>query len=667
MNIPVALVLIASGMVTAAPEADRSAWQWQQSVQVPAAGMVRLDLPPPTLDASLPDLADLRLVSPVGLETPYLTEIPALAAAREIGATDFKATLVEPAAGTDAATVLECATGTGDPIQAVTLASPAHEFIKSIKIEGTRDGTDWQSLVAREMVFRQPGGAERLRIALAPAPWQRLRLTLSDVRSKPVVFTGVAISLLDSARPETIAHTVSLAPATETPGTSLIPLDLDAANLHLADLKLEITDPIFSRHYSLGFRSSTTNGKTTITPLTQGILFRVLGEQGSSIEQLVINVGRRIPARQLLLTLQNGDSPPLTLTGASARRYPTTLAFHAAQPGTWHLLTGNPGAALPRYDLAALRGDLSKAGGQRLGPGPLQAKADFKAPPALPGVEPAGAAIDLTQWGFRRAVQAPASGVIRIEPDPAALAHSDSLLRDLRLIQNGRQLPYLIESDSVLRTLHPVVAEQPDPKRPGVSRWQITLPLDNLPGTDVQADSPAPLFTRTFVATAQRKDELGNPWVQTLGTATWTRSATPGDVTNSLLLGLANTRLPAIFWLETVNGDNPPVKVENIRVRYTAPLLTAKLTSVDTLFLYYGNPRAVAPSYDLRLVREELLAADKQAATLAAEEILRPDRRHADEVSPGSPWLWAALALVVAVLLVVVARLLPKADASPAK
>ena len=211
-----------------------------------------------------------------------------------------------------------------------------------------------------------------------------------------------------------------------------------------------------------------------------------------------------------------------------------------------------------------------------------------------------------------------------------------------------------------MRTLHAAIAERPDPKRPGVSRWQLTLPLDNLPVFDLLADCPSPLFTRTFIATAEHKDELGNAWMQTLGSATWTKTATPDNSANRFTLGFAGTRLPAQFWLETTNGDNPPITVENVRIRYAAPLLAAKLVTAAPLFLYYGNPQAGAPSYDLRLVRAELLSADKQAATLAAEEILKPERRHSDEISPGSPWLWAALALVVAVLLVVVARMLPK-------
>ena len=659
MKTPVTLVLFACGMALAAPQPDRRAWQWEQGVVVPAAGMVRLELPPPTLNASRPDLADMRLISPAGVETPYLVEMQQAASAREQRADDFKAALVESVPGTDAATVLECATGTGEAIQAVTLESPAREFIKSATIEGSRDGTTWQSLTSREVIFRQASGAERLRIPLAVGVWQRLRITVSDVRSTPIAFTGVNITLTESAPPETVEETVSLQPTAETPGSTRLTLDFSAANLYLADLKLEISDPVFSRNFSLAYLTKLADGQTSLTPVTKGFLFRVLGDHDSSAEQLNIAIRQRIPAQQFVLTLSNGDSPPLHVTGASARCYPTTLAWHAAEPGNWRLLTGNPKAAIPRYDLAPLRGELSKAGGQQLSPSPLQAKADFQVAPALPGVDPAGATIDLSKWTRRRAVQVEAPGVIRIELDPTALANSHSQLSDLRLVQDGRQIPFLLENAKMCM-LRAVMAERPDIKRPGITRWQITLPLGNIPVSELMADSPSPLFTRTFKAIAERKDDLGNAWLETLGSTTWTKATTPDGQSSSLTLALAGTRLPAEIWLETDNGDNPPIKVENIRLIYAAPLLVAKLVSTAPLFLYYGNPQVAAPAYDLRLVRNELLAADKQTATLGAEEVLKPDAVKPWAITAGSPWLWAALALVVVALLAIVARLLPK-------
>ena len=45
-----------------------------QTVPIPKAGLVRIDLPAETLDAAEADLADLRLLDPAGNEVPFFIE-----------------------------------------------------------------------------------------------------------------------------------------------------------------------------------------------------------------------------------------------------------------------------------------------------------------------------------------------------------------------------------------------------------------------------------------------------------------------------------------------------------------------------------------------------------------------------------------------------------------
>ena len=403
------------------------------------------------------------------------------------------------------------------------------------------------------------------------------------------------------------------------------------------------------------------NDPARMESLVDHVLYRVAGERDVSAESIILPLRRRIPGRYLIATFRNGDSPPLRITGAKIRCYPTVLAYYADSAGAWQLLTGCRDAKAPDYDLSPLRGALAAAGGHRTLPGTPQAKPDYQAPPALPGVGTAGAEISLTAWSRRRAVHAATAGVIRVELDEKALAGCRDDLGDLRLVRNGRQIPYLVQrsyAGSAMRDLKPSkVTELNDPKRPTVSRWEITLPVANLPAVDVTARSPSPLFTRRFVVTIQRKDVLGNVWTDNAGTADWTKS---GGDDSRLVLGLGRQRLTQTFILETDNGDNPPIDLADIAVRSAGASVTAKLVGDDPLFLYYGNPKATPPQYDLRLAGDELIAADQHAANLGDEEILHPDARQTGAADAGSPWLWLALAGVVAVLLVIVAKLLPR-------
>jgi len=599
----------------------------------------------------VPDLPDIRVVSPAGVETPYLIDVPARSAGTVRDAVGFKVSL------SGRTTVIEVAAGDAEAIEALELVSPAREFLKSVSIEASKDGGEWQTLAANEVIFRQTGGAERLMVPLAAGVWQNLRCTVDDGRSQPVPFTGVRVHATGT-QTATVELPVMLEERGEVSGETRLTLDLGACNLNVAELGFEIGDAVFSRACSLAFAKPTAAGGSRLEMLAAGVLYRVVGDRGGSTEALVMPLQQRIAGRSLVATLRNGNSPPLTITGARVRFYPTVVAFHAAEAGPWQLLTGNREVKAPDYDLNPLRAALSAAGGQRIMAGPLRAKADYQAPPALPGIEPAGADIELRDWARRRTVAPVSAGVIRIELDALTLAGSRLDLGDLRLVQNGRQLPYLIKPGTVLRDLKPTLVTLPqDPKHPTVSRWKITLPVDGLPAVDLTASSPAPLFTRRFVAQTERRDELGNTWTENAGAADWTKS---GAVDTPLVLNLGRSRLPRSWVLETDHGDNPPIAVADVVVRFAAPSITAKVTDDAALYLYYGNPKAAPPQYDLRLVRNELLAADPQAAGLLEEEMLRPAASEPRGIDAGSPWLWLALGGVVVVLLVIVARLLPR-------
>lgn len=643
--------------VTASAAPDHTAWQWEQPIVIETTGIARIDLPPATLDASQPSLADLRLISPDGVETPWLLDQTTPPRITTTATTDFKATLA-------ARQTILTSTHNLDQVDSLLLETPAREFLKSALVEGSKDGITWSPLATGEVVFRQPGAANRLRIPFKPTAWPHLRVTLDDDRSKPVPFTGMSVTPA-ATRPETIKLPLPIISREESTGETLITFDLGAKNLHLAELILEAPDGIFSRACKVAIGTKNPDGTHSRRTIASSTIYRVLGENGASTADLTIPLNQRIPTDRLLLIIDNGDSPPLSIPNAAAARYPDRLLFYATETGSWKLLAGNRHAAFPNYDLTPLRAELTRTPGTRITPGPLAAKPDHQAPPTLPGVEAGGSTIDLSDWGFSRTVDAKLPGVIRIELDPATLSHiTHNNLADLRLIQNGNQIPWLAAPSPPLRSLPVQVIEEPDPKRPTVSRWKIEIPFEGLPLSSITAESPDPLFTRHIRLLQTGKDDYGNPWNRVLASGTWTQS--PGDTAQPMqhTLDCKNTRATSQLWIEADNGDNPPIHLENLAIHYRAPSIVAKITAASPVLIYYQNPRASLPVYDLSLVRKELLAADTQPATLGPEEILKPGKRRSDrDISSGSPWLWLALAAVVIALLAIVAKLLPKEPA----
>ena len=53
---------------------DVTAWKHQQPVNITTPGITRLELPAETLNASRSQLEDIRLLSPTGVETPFVIE-----------------------------------------------------------------------------------------------------------------------------------------------------------------------------------------------------------------------------------------------------------------------------------------------------------------------------------------------------------------------------------------------------------------------------------------------------------------------------------------------------------------------------------------------------------------------------------------------------------------
>jgi hypothetical protein len=343
-------------------------------------------------------------------------------------------------------------------------------------------------------------------------------------------------------------------------------------------------------------------------------------------------------------------------------RRPVHLVFLARQPGTYHLLTGNAHCDAPRYDLAALGMNLKSLAVSPIKISPPTDNPDFRAAEVLPGLEVTGAALDVSDWKFRKPVKiSKDGGAQQIEPDLEVLAHARPGFEDLRVLDGSNQVPYIIQRTSISRALTPSVTPTKDAKDPKLSRWIIKLPQSGLPIARLTCVSPTPLFERSLSLYEELTDERGDKYRRVLGGATWTQ--TPERQSKEFTLTLDGTLQSDTLFLETDNGDNPPIELEKFTAFYPATRILFKAKPKDELFLYYGNPQVAPPSYDLSLVAEQLLTAEKNVASLFAEEQLKEPSWYKNQMpSQGGVLLWGILALVVVVLVFIISRLLPNSQ-----
>jgi hypothetical protein len=627
-------------------------WKYLQKIEVTQPGLVKLSLPVETLGAARAGLEDLRIYDPAGAEVPYLLEKPTRPEKIVRQAKKFDVTL------TGDATIINLETGLAQPIEGITLETAARQFIKAVRIEGSVNQQDWQSLAAGQPVFRQPYGGSQLHLQIPPGVWPFLRLTLDDRRSEPVTFAGAEIQA--AAKPTPLEPLpVTITERREDDHQTRLTLNLGAAHLTPALLRIETGDPLFMRQITAAAPAVAEN-EISERPLASGTIYRVAVEGVKVSADLTLPLDRQVNSRELLLLIDNRDNPPLQITAIGGKRHPVYATFFCQHPGAYSLLIGNPQAPAPRYDLAALASSLREAPVSPATVTALAGNPSYQRPETLPEIQDLGTKLDLSEWKFRKLVQIKEPGVIKLDLDLETLAGAEAHLRDLRLVRDGKQQPYLLERTSSTDKFTPEVQPDPDPKHPSLSRWRLKLPYPRLPVTGLTCTTRTPLFKRDIRVYEQPQDQRGEPYHRLIARTTWVRR--PPAAAKTLEIPFTQAPLTDRLILETDNGDNPPVELDNFQLSYRITRLLFKAPTSPETYLYYGNRDIGVPRYDITLMAPELLASEKAAATLGPEE--RLTKVGWGETLPmtrlGSILFWAALGLVVVVLLFVMARLLPK-------
>jgi hypothetical protein len=631
-------------------------WRFRQTMEVPQTGLIRVNLPAETLGAARPDISDIRIIDANGRELPFVIDRPLPQPESVVPAREFLSSID----GT--VTRLQIVTGTKGTLRSISLAAPGRaEFIKPVRVEGSHDDRNWRVLADYQPIFRMAGAATELRVLIPEGTWEFLRLTIDDNRSAPVPFTGAELHIgTMGAATEPVALTIRS--RDENPGVTRLALELGAMNLTPAALHLEVTDPLFSRDVTVAV-PQVSGSNITEEALVRSVVYRI-DVDGKPQSRLDVAIDRQIDATELLLLIENGDSPPLTITALKAERRDVGVMFSAPRAGRYVLLSGNSQCAAPNYDLSALAHQIKAMQSKTVALSAIAPNPDYKAADALAAVSFAGAKIDVAPWSFRKAVKAGATGTQEFELDVDVLAHANRDLGDLRLVSDDRQIPFLLEKTSITRMIPLQQSSLSDSKKPNISRWSLKLPKAGLPISRILCRPGPGVFHRELhlfetvsggVGEDYRSDLAGTSWTQTL-------NQKPRDLAFELSHALETDTLI----LETDNGDNPAIELSDFRAYYpvTRAIFKSSVTGGAPVRLYYGNSDVSAPHYDMSLVAPELLRSERVVVATGPEEVLNARAVAAGDTltGPSRYIFWGVLALVVVGLLALVARFIPKAE-----
>jgi hypothetical protein len=629
-------------------------WQHRQALSVAAPGLVRVDLTPASFDAAGPQQKDLRVTDPSGRELAVLIDRPPAPTAHFIRPISFETRLA------DGSTQITVQTGTRDWLASILLETPSPFFVRAAQVEVSDDNAAWTTLDQGVPLFRQ-WGAERLELPLGGRSAAFVRVTVADRRAPPLPFTGARLLAEAGPAPSLVAVGARVAARDEFAGETVLTVALDGRHEPLAALAIVGGDPVFMRRVAVCVRE-VHDALPAERTIGTGTIFRVSLDGAPARSQLEVPLAFSPDTREVLVHIYNGDSPPLAVDSVRLSRFPVSLLFMAPAAGAYALLSGNPQAGPPHYDLAAFAAELRGANAAVVVPGEIEDvpgyhERDTLGAPPMPDVPLTGAPLDARGWSFRRAVEIGSPGVQELELDPEALARACPDLADLRLLREGNQIPYVLERPALARSLELAAASSPDPRRPTVSLWALHLPKAGLPLRRVVLVTSTSLFQRQFRLYEKPARTGEEPPERVLATGLWIRTPEPGSP-SARIFELQDRMSTDTLWIETDNGDNPPIALGTAQAVYPVARLVFKVADSDGYTLAYGNASADAPRYDLSLVAQRLLTSSRSAARLGAGEN-GPTRNPFAGLSGGYVF-WGALGLVVVALLLVVAKLLPK-------
>ncbi|HRX52908.1 MAG TPA: DUF3999 family protein [Verrucomicrobiales bacterium] len=638
---------------------DWSAWSHTQSLALPQSGILRFAIPAATVDQARQDLADLRLLDPSGAEMPYaLEEMP-----RQTPPPRTR--LIPTVEITDGATVVSFSVNASQGrVITMTLDVPEKAFFKAATVEGSGDGTTWNTWVTRVPVYRSTSGAAQLTLRndQVPAAWTLWRVRVEELGTPPVPVTAVIVEQTRESPPPK-DETFPLEPIREESGDETrISFRLPAASMAVRRLALGTATPLFERPIRLVAREFV-NGALVERTLHQARLSRVPGAEGLIGASLEVVRDTRIEPRELTLVIGNGDSPPLENLTLEVSGWRPHLVIQMPQPGTCQLLSGNAAATPPHYDLQSLQ--------HRLQPVTVTVASSPLLPRAQSGAAPdedlsaAGLPLDLSPWGARKSVtwEPPANPppvlTIEVPLDAEIMAGSNEGLTDLRIVREGQQYPSLIDQTPRLASLEPVTEILPPGKNPALQTWRISLPFEGLPLCGLRCQTTAPLFDRSVVLYEMRQEPRGTSR-RDLGRARWIRQ--PDHPAARLTLRLDARLSGRECFLEMDNGDNPALPLSDFEIQYPTRRLLFQTTpeKATDWQLYYANPTAAAPRYDLALLAPQLLQARRTTAQTGTGERLNARLWGGAATGSAGPWFWAALAVMVGVLLFAIVKFLPK-------
>ncbi len=640
------------------------AYRFHRAIVVDKVGPQRLEVDLELLSgaASGLGLADLRLYDGAGHELPYLLLPP-----EQPGDQWQETKQIVSTPPTRERSGFEADLGSSRTVDRLRIAGLLPPVMKRISLEAAADHAHFNLLASDETVFDLPDrGLVHLEVDFPPGQYRYLRASWDDRATSPVPLPRSVAARLSqprsAARP--VVEPVEFEKRSRQRGMSCYRIRLPAKALPIAALSLEVAET--ELHRPARIAEPRLSGRTLEPTILGRAVLKRQSRGDLSASELRIPIERPMSA-ELELLVDDGDNPPLELTGVRAVLAPQPFVyFETKDTVPVDARFGNPKARAPKYDLEVARSVLPAHPSRARWQGaklehPSASPASSVAP--VSSVLLRGASLDTRAFGYRRALSPGRGGLASVRFDAAVLAHSPTLA-DIRIIDaHDRQVPYLLEKEQEPLVID-VTLEAPLPSDlaslpPRRSYHRVRLPYATLPEAHLELTTPVRVFARKLSIWSEVRERArrgnGSRWnMAEERTFQHLDSNTPAPPIWA--------RLPAteeiIVGIE--DGDNEALPLASASVVTNSYRLRFFREADAPLALVYGSPGLPPPQYDLALLETELEGAAASETTMGPEQQLMASGTAGSERQ--SRWFWAVFGVAIVGLLALIARLVRKVD-----
>ena len=532
-------------------------------------------------------------------------------------------------------------------IETIKIDVDAPQTMGTVKIEGL--GAKGWHVLAENAALYASGGRFAAEISVKPGIFQKLRLSFKGYdkrfRETTLPVTSVTLSGKNAAQ-DHAKQSVALKFSDKTEDRVRV-LSATLPGLGLWIEKVELaTEAQFQGSWELG-AEVVSGGKLRFEKFFSGSITTV-GKKGSLLE---IPVNAFWTSRSLVLRLDPANRYIGSIRSMAILVNLPRMIFYADQAGDYQCRTGLGN----RVAIQETPGDKERKAGIVAAFTDVQENNKWTPESLLAKYAVAGGPFDGKGFRWRSTLKVAEAGYYRLVLDREASLRPG--FGTVRIVKDNVQVPYF-SGPSEEKTIGLTLTPEYDKKKNSTS-WTVELPDRSADLVELTVETDG-IFDRTVQFEVPMQGHAG--W-QRWKSMRWQNAAQSSSILHVPLVGLARDAAKLRITME--HGDNRPIELRNLKVSYLAPTLLFLAQAPGEYALYGGNEKIAPARYDLTLVQAHLadvLPKSVEMGKLGSVSSAGFKNAFVGAFDDKSWGLYAVLGAVTLILMIVIARLFPKAE-----